>query len=227
MPLILIANFAFAQSQLLNTLTVKIANLDQLFFRNVRIVDQVKKKNVALKDGIYTLKNGNQNADISINRGFIDGKVTVVKGDEKTNYTIEKSEAKRFTVHTGDVLLIEGYRDSDKAYYREYYPGTEQKLKREGWMSLNKNKHYGLGISKEYFENGQIAHIANMVTDTLPTFIPMGIKKSTKVPISMKPLRRTAHMITGNILKTIFITMTIIITVNYTVALTKTKMRLK
>ncbi|WP_294187650.1 hypothetical protein [uncultured Sphingobacterium sp.] len=182
LPLILIANFAFAQSQLPNTLTVKIANLDQLFFRNVRIVDQVKKKNVALKDGIYTLKNGNQIADISINRGFIDGKVTVVKGDEKTNYTIEQSEAKRFTVYTGDVLLVEGYRDSDKAYYREYYPGTEQKLKREGWMSLNKNKHYGLGISKEYFENGQIAHIANMVTDTFTDFYPNGNKKKHQSP---------------------------------------------
>lgn len=182
LPLILIANFAFAQSQLPNTLNVKIENLDQLFFRNVSIYDSGTNKRVSLKDGIYVLKNGNQNADLSIKRGFIDGTVTVVKGHERTNYTIEKSQAKKFKLYTGDVLLIEGHRDSHKAYYREYYPDTEQKLKREGWMSLSKNKHYGLGISKEYYENGQVAHIANMVTDTFTDFYSNGNKKKNQSP---------------------------------------------
>ncbi|WP_293936909.1 hypothetical protein [Sphingobacterium sp. UBA5996] len=180
LPLILITNFAFAQ--LTYTLNVKIENLDQLFFRNVSIVDQVTNKNVALKDGIYVFKYDNQNADISIKNGFIDGTVTVVKGDEKANFTIEKSQAKKFTVYTGGVLLIEGHRDIDKAYYRQYYPSTEQKLKSEGWMSLNKNKHYGLGVSKEYYEDGQIAHIANMVTDTFTEFYANGNKKKKQSP---------------------------------------------
>lgn len=43
----------------------------------------------------------------------------------------------------------------------------------------------------------------------------------------MKPLMRTEHMITVNILKIIFVTMTIFISGNYTVVLTKTKIRLK
>ena len=182
LPLILIANFAFAQSQLPNTLNVKIENLDQLFFRNVSIYDSGTNKRVSLKDGIYVLKNGNQNADFSIKRGFIDGTVTIVKGDEKQNYTIEKSQAKKFKVYTGDVILIEGHRDLDKAYYREYYPYTKQKIKTESWISLNKNRHYGIGISKEYYEDGQIAHIANLVTDTFTDFYPNGNKKKHQSP---------------------------------------------
>lgn len=182
LPLILIANFAFAQSQLPNTLNVKIENLDQLFFRNVSIYDSGTNKRVSLKDGIYVLKNGNQNADFSIKRGFIDGTVTIVKGDEKYNYTIEKSQAKKFKVYTGDVILIEGHRDLDKAYYREYYPYTKQKIKTESWISLNKNRHYGIGISKEYYEDGQIAHIANLVTDTFTDFYPNGNKKKHQSP---------------------------------------------
>lgn len=182
LPVLLIANFAFAQLRLPNTLNVKIENLDQLFFRKISIFDSETKKSVALKDGIYTLTNKNQNADLSIKRGFIDGTVTVVKGDERTNYKIEKSQAQKFSVYTGDVLHIEGHRDIDKAYYREYYSGTEQKLKREGWISLSKNKHYGLGISKEYYEDGQIAHIANMVTDTFTDFYLNGNKKKNHSP---------------------------------------------
>lgn len=182
LPVLLIANFAFAQLRLPRTLNVKLANMEQLFFRKISIFDSETKKNVALKDGIYTLTNANQNADLLIKGGFIDGTVTVVKGDEKTTYTIEKSQATKFTVYTGDVLLFEGHRDTDKAYYTEYYSGTEQKLKSDGWMSLNKNKHYGLGISKKYYEDGQVAHIANMVTDTFTDFYPNGNKKKNHSP---------------------------------------------
>ncbi len=110
------------------------------------VVDQATKKSVVLKDGIYVFKYDNQNADISIKYSFIHGTVTVVKGDERTKHTIEKSIAKKFTVYAGDVLLIEGERDIVKAYYREDYPGTEQKLERRG--ALNKNKHCGLASQK-------------------------------------------------------------------------------
>ncbi|MNK09246.1 hypothetical protein D3C87_271980 [compost metagenome] len=177
---ILIANFAFAQ--LPNTLNVKIGDLDQLFFQDVSIFDRETKKSVALKDGMYTFKDDNQNADISIKHGLINGTVIVVKGDEKSEYKIENSQAKKLTVYTGGVLFIEGHRDIDKAYYREYYAGAEQRLKSEGWMSLNKNRHYGVGISKEYYEDGKIAHIANMVTETYTDFYPNGNKKRKQSP---------------------------------------------
>lgn len=178
--LILMANLASAQ--LPNALNVKIGNLDQLFFQDVSIIDKETKKSVALKDGVYTFKHDNQQVDISIKNGFIDGRVTVVKGDEKSEYKIENSQAKKVTVYTGGFLYIEGHRDIDKAYYRAYYPGTEQRLKSEGWVSLNKNKHYGIGISKEYYEDGKIAHIADMVTETFTDFYPNGNRKKKQSP---------------------------------------------
>jgi len=173
--LTLIANLTFAQVP--SALSVKLGSLDKLFLRNVSIIDTQTKKSVVLKDGTYAFKHDNQNADIFIKNGLINGKVFIVKGEEKSEYKIENSQAKTFTVYKGGFLYLEGHRDAEKAYYKEYYLDTEQRLKSEGWMSLNKNKHYGIGISKRYYEDGTIAHIANRVTETFTDFYPNGNKK--------------------------------------------------
>jgi hypothetical protein len=180
MLFILIGNLAFAQTA--STLNVKIGNLDQLFLQGISIINMETKESVTLKDGTYTFNYNNQNADISIKNGLINGTVTAVKGEEKSEYNIENSQAKKLTVHKGDFLYVEGYRDADKAYYSEYYPSAAHRLKGEGWMSLNKNKHFGVGISKEYDEDGNIAHIANMVTETYTDFYPNGNKKKKQSP---------------------------------------------
>ncbi|MDR2271035.1 MAG: hypothetical protein LBF27_09040 [Sphingobacterium sp.] len=173
--LTLIANLTFAQVS--STLNVRLGNLDKLFLQKVSIIDTQTKKSVVLKDGTYAFKHGNQNADIFIKNGLINGNVSILKGEEKSEYKIENSQAKTFTVYTGGFLSLEGHRDAEKAYYKEYYLDPEQRLKSEGWMSLNKNKHYGIGISKRYYEDGTIAHIADRVTETFTDFYPNGNKK--------------------------------------------------
>lgn len=78
-------------------------------------------------------------------------------------------------MYNGSDLALDVRRDKEKAYFKSYYPNKA--LKSEGWVSLDKNKHFGRGISKQYSENGTLTGIENDITVSYTAFYPNGNKK--------------------------------------------------
>lgn len=172
---------AFAQKGQ-DTLKVNLGNTetDKVFMQKVTVSDSRNDRKVLLNDGNYAFKNNEQTIDISIKKGLIYGLVFVTNNHNKekvTQYKIENSMVKEFTIYIDSLLCQKGHRDDEKAYYKEYYPDEKQTLKSEGWMSLDKNKYYGRGISKKYYENGTLSYISDRVTETYTEFYPNGNKK--------------------------------------------------
>jgi len=190
---------------------------DKVFIQKVIVSDSRNDKKVLLKYGNCAFKNNGQTIDISIKKSLIYGLVFVKNNHKKekvTQYKIENSMVKEFTIYMNSLLCQTGHRDDEKAYYKEYYPEGKQTLKTEGWMSLDKNKYYGRGISKKYYENGTLSYISDRVTETYTNFYPNGNKKRSTDKTSMKPIMKMAAYTTNNTPKIISDTMTITIKEN-------------
>ncbi|AQX12822.1 hypothetical protein BAX94_00670 [Elizabethkingia meningoseptica] len=170
---ILAANLAFAQ-QKLEKVKVDITSPKNVFTNKVNIVDLQNKK-VALKDGEYTVETDNQKADISVKNTLINGKVTKTVEKDRADFTIENSYVAAYKIYDGSELILDAKRDGQKAYFKQYYPNKA--LKMDSWISLDKNKHYGIGGSKLYAENGTLTDIADDVAQTYTMFYPNGNKK--------------------------------------------------
>ncbi len=69
----------------------------------------------------------------------------------------------------------------------------------DSWISLDKNKHYGIGGSKLYAENGILTDTADDVAQTYTMFYPNGNKKQKPEAMFLSPIMKTGHSITDNI----------------------------
>ncbi|MDR2235900.1 MAG: hypothetical protein LBE92_07230 [Chryseobacterium sp.] len=170
---ILTSGVVFSQQSTENIM-IHTGNTDNAFFNKVKITDKEETKSIQLKDGHYTFQNQDQKADISIKNTLISGHVTALRDKEKTDFTIVNSYITAYDIFTDDII-INAYRDAQKAYFKKY--DSNKVLKADGWMSLDKNKHYGKGVSKNYFENGKVSRISDEVTETYTDFYPDGNKK--------------------------------------------------
>ncbi|WP_278551170.1 hypothetical protein [Elizabethkingia bruuniana] len=173
---ILSANVAFAQQKLED---IKIdlptsGDTGNVFINTVTFKNS-DKKTITLTDGNYSIDNSKQKADISIKKGLINGTVTEIEEQVKFNFTIENSHITAYNMYNGSDLALDARRDKEKAYFKSYYPNKA--LKSEGWVSLDKNKHFGRGISKQYSENGTLTGIENDITVSYTAFYPNGNKK--------------------------------------------------
>ena len=173
---ILSANVAFAQQKLED---IKIdlptsGDTGNVFINTVTFKNS-DKKTITLTDGNYSIDNSKQKADISIKKGLINGAVTEIEEQVKFNFTIENSHITAYNMYNGSDLALDARRDKEKAYFKSYYPNKA--LKSEGWVSLDKNKHFGRGISKQYSENGTLTWIENDITVSYTAFYPNGNKK--------------------------------------------------
>lgn len=184
---IFMACIVFAQHKQDN-LKAQLPDMEEIFIQKVKIIDTRTNKNTLLQDGNYTIADNTQQADISIEGGLINGTVTIMKHYEKgaynegenfkTNYKIEKSLVNEFTTYVDGLLFLTAHREAQKAYYKEYYIDNYQKLKSEGWKYLDKNKHYGFGVTKSYDKNGIIYQIIDDINLTTTMFYPNGNKES-------------------------------------------------
>lgn len=175
---------AFAQKGQ-DTWKVNIGNTetDKVFAQKVTVSDSRNDKKVLLSDGNYFFKNDEQTIDISMKKGLIYGLVFVTNNQKKvTQYKIENSMVKEFTIYKDSQLHQAGHRDDKKGYVKEYYPDGKQTLKNEAWMSLDKSKYYGRGITKSYYENGALSNISDRVTETYIKFYLNGNKKQKQGP---------------------------------------------
>ena len=173
---ILSANVAFAQQKLED---IKIdlptsGDTGNVFINTVTFKNS-DKKTITLTDGNYSIDNSKQKADISIKKGLINGTVTEIEEQVKFNFTIENSHITAYNMYNGSDLALDARRDKEKAYFKSYYPNKA--LKSEGWVSLDKSKHFGRGISKQYSENGTLTGIENDITVSYTSFYPNGNKK--------------------------------------------------
>ncbi|OBS11409.1 hypothetical protein ATE49_10845 [Elizabethkingia miricola] len=173
---ILTANIAFAQ-QKLNNIKIDLptsGDTGNAFINTVTLKDS-DKKTIALTDGNYNIDNGKQKANINIKKGLINGTVTETEEQVKFNFTIENSHITAYNMYNGSDLALDARRDKEKAYFKSYHPNKA--LKSEGWVSLDKNKYFGRGISKQYSENGTLTGIENDITVSYTAFYPNGNKK--------------------------------------------------
>lgn len=173
---ILTANIAFAQ-QKLDNIRIDLptsGDTGNVFINTVTLKDS-DKKTTALTDGNYSIDNSKQKANISVKKGLISGTVTETEEQVKFNFTIENSYITAYNMYNGSDLALDVRRDKEKAYFKSYYPNKA--LKSEGWVSLDKNKHFGRGISKQYSENGTLTGIENDITVSYTAFYPNGNKK--------------------------------------------------
>ncbi|PUB26320.1 hypothetical protein C8J95_1113 [Elizabethkingia sp. YR214] len=173
---ILTANVAFAQQKLEN---IKIdlptsGDTGNVFINTVTLKDS-DKRTIALTDGHYSIDNSKQKANISIKKGLINGTVTETEEQVKFNFTIENSHITAYNMYNDTNLALDARRDKEKAYFKGYHPNKA--LKYEGWVSLDKNKYFGRGISKQYSENGTLTGIENDITVSYTSFYPNGNKK--------------------------------------------------
>lgn len=170
---ILASGVVFSQQQREN-LMIHVGNADHAFFDKVKVTDSSGTKSVQLEDGRYILGNDRRKADISVKNKMISGTFTELREGIKTDFTIENSYVKAYNIHS-DGTVINAWRDAKNAYFKEYDPNKV--LKSDGWVSLDKNKHYGRGGSKHYFENGNVSSISDDVIETYTEFYPNGNKK--------------------------------------------------
>lgn len=171
--LFLTSGIAFSQQSKEN-LMIHTGNAENAFLKKVKVTGISDTKIVQLKDGEYVFENDRQKADISVKNNMINGTLTEVQGKTKTDFTIENSYVKAYNIYS-DGTVINAWRDAKNAYFKEYYPNKV--LKADGWISLDRNKHYGRGSSKNYFENGNVSSISDHVTETYTGFYPNGNKK--------------------------------------------------
>lgn len=165
-------NKSFSQQ----AIQLKIGKEEKAFTEVVRIISGEKENVLSLKDGSYAIDNGMQNANLIITNKLINGSASIRLEDHtKTDYVIVNSFVTSMKSYEGDVLNVDAHRDKTTVYFKTYYPNG--KLKTDGFMSLDKHKYYGRGITKSYYENGMQEKIANSITETYTYFYPNGNKK--------------------------------------------------
>ncbi|MGJ1197312.1 hypothetical protein ACR78J_13515 [Sphingobacterium spiritivorum] len=169
----IITESAFAQTTI-DTLKIKAANIERAYIDEISIIGISGQKPVALKDGSYTLESKNQTADITLKNGLINGSVSETDGKVKNDYTIVNSLIMTYNSSTGSIPTVDTYRKEKNMFFKQYENSI---LRTEGWVSLDKNKHYGRGVSKSYHRNGNIRHISDEVSETYTDFYPNGNKQ--------------------------------------------------
>lgn len=169
----IITESAFAQTTI-DTLKIKAANIEWAYIDEISIIGISGQKPVALKDGSYRLESENQKADITLTNGLISGTVSETDGKVKNDYTIVNSLIMTYNSSTGSIPTVDTYRKEKNMFFKQYENSI---LRTEGWVSLDKNKHYGRGVSKSYHRNGNIQHISDEVSETYTDFYPNGNKQ--------------------------------------------------
>ncbi|MGJ1261824.1 hypothetical protein [Sphingobacterium spiritivorum] len=169
----IITESAFAQTTI-DTLKIKAANIERAYIDEISIIGISGQKPVALKDGSYRLESENQKADITLTNGLISGTVSETDGKVKNDYTIVNSLIMTYNSSTGSIPTVDTYRKEKNMFFKQYENSI---LRTEGWVSLDKNKHYGRGVSKSYHRNGNIQHISDEVSETYTDFYPNGNKQ--------------------------------------------------
>ncbi|MGJ1447451.1 hypothetical protein [Sphingobacterium spiritivorum] len=169
----IITESVYAQTTI-DTLKIKAANIERAYIDEISIIGISEQKPVALKDGSYRLESKNQTADITFTKGRISGSVSETDGKVKNDYTIVNSLIMTYNSSTGSIPTIDTYRKEKNMFFKQYENSI---LRTEGWVSLDKNKHYGRGVSKSYHRNGNIQHISDEVSETYTDFYPNGNKQ--------------------------------------------------
>ncbi|EEI90689.1 hypothetical protein HMPREF0765_3605 [Sphingobacterium spiritivorum ATCC 33300] len=169
----IITESAYAQTTI-DTLKIKAAHIERAYIDEISIIGISGQKPVALKDGSYRLESKNQTADITLKNGLINGSVSETDGKVKNNYTIVNSLIMTYNSSTGSIPTVDTYRKEKNMFFKQYENSI---LRTEGWVSLDKNKHYGRGVSKSYHRNGNIRHISDEVSETYTDFYPNGNKQ--------------------------------------------------
>ncbi|SUJ28813.1 Uncharacterised protein [Sphingobacterium spiritivorum] len=169
----IITESASAQTTI-DTLKIKAANIERAYIDEISIIGISGQKPVALKDGSYRLESKNQTADIILTKGRINGSVSETDGNVKNDYTIVNSLIMTYNSSTGSIPTVDTYRKEKNMFFKQYENSI---LRTEGWVSLDKNKHYGRGVSKSYHRNGNIRHISDEVSETYTDFYPNGNKQ--------------------------------------------------
>ncbi|SHE81141.1 toxin-antitoxin system YwqK family antitoxin [Pedobacter caeni] len=163
-----------AFSQKINTsVRVKIGESDFAFINKVKIVDLETGVPVLLEDRKYQIENPSQKATLEVKDDLIEGTLSVMEHISlKTDYIISNSLVVSYKNYERKQLTLEVYRDKEVIRYKGYYPN--QTMRSEGWTSINKNEHFGNGISKTYYENGKLEKISNDITGLDTTYYPTG-----------------------------------------------------
>lgn len=169
----IITESAYAQTTI-DTLKIKAAHIERAYIDEISIIGISGQKPVALKDGSYRLESKNQTADITLKNGLINGSVSETDGKVKNDYTIVNSLIMTYNSSTGSIPTVDTYRKEKNMFFKQYENSI---LRTEGWVSLDKNKHYGRGVSKSYHRNGNIRHISDEVSETYTDFYPNGNKQ--------------------------------------------------
>lgn len=158
------------------TLELKFGNEASVFLQPVRIVSVQQQTPTPLKNGSYQIENSTQKATIVLNNKLINGTASETDGSAKTEYVIVNSYVTGLKSYTGDVLNMDAHKEKEQMYFKMY--NINKTLIAEGTISLNKQKHYGRGITKSYFEDGTLQKISNYITETHTSFYPNGKKKA-------------------------------------------------
>ena len=169
----IITESAYAQTTI-DTLKIKAAHIERAYIDEISIIGISGQKPLALKDGSYRLESKNQTADITLKNGLINGSVSETDGKVKNDYTIVNSLIMTYNSSTGSIPTVDTYRKEKNMFFKQYENSI---LRTEGWVSLDKNKHYGRGVSKSYHRNGNIRHISDEVSETYTDFYPNGNKQ--------------------------------------------------
>ncbi|QQT25689.1 hypothetical protein [Sphingobacterium spiritivorum] len=169
----IITESAFAQTTI-DTLVIKAGNIERAYMDKISIIGITAQKPVVLKDGSYRLESKNQTADITLSNGLISGAVSETDGNTRNEYTITNSLIMTYTSFTGVIPTVETYRKEKNLFFKQYENSI---LRTEGWVSLDKNKHYGRGVSKTYHRNGNIQQISDEVSETYTEYYENGNKQ--------------------------------------------------
>lgn len=186
--LILISNF-YQSQDVRNDLKFDVRFEEDALLSTVKI-ENLNQSKVSLKNGTYHITNDVQDGEISIKDGKITGTFTAKKSFENTKenktsqsviqYTIKDSWITNYTKHIDNILSVEAKRENLRVSLRSYYPN--QKLAAESWISIDKKKNYGTGLTKKYYEDGTPQSLRNTILETYTDYYPNGNVEQIKGP---------------------------------------------
>lgn len=189
--LIFTINFAFSQSQNIDSLQLIIPKGLETFTKKITIQtfdayyfeDSITLHHIY---PYYSIQDRNQDALFSSKNGLLSGTVTTnesfKKGEHKegekfrTEYKFEKSLVTEYTMFADDKLFVKAYRKDNQVFAKEFY--KDGKISKEIQASLKPDKSCGLSITKSYDKDGNLYQIDDEITETHTQFYPNGKKKS-------------------------------------------------